>query len=128
MRMPTTLIVDDDLDMRLLVRLVIEMANEGLRVVGEAADGLEALEVFMSLDPPTVPDVVILDNRMPNMTGLEAAEEILSRFPDQLVILYSAFLDKDVKREAKRIGIAECLTKDEIDSLPARLHALTALR
>jgi CheY-like chemotaxis protein len=127
MSMPTTLIVDDDLDMRLLVRLVIEMANEGLTVVGEAADGLEALEVFMSLDPPKMPDVVILDNRMPNMTGLEAAAEILERFPDQIVILYSAFLDKDVKREAARIGITECLTKDEIDLLPARLHALTGV-
>ena len=128
MDMPTTLIVDDDLDMRLLVRLVIEMANDGLRVVGEAADGMEALQVFLSLDPPTMPDVVILDNRMPNMTGLEAAAEILARFPDQLVILYSAFLDKDVRREAARIGITECLTKDEIDSLPARLHELTGIK
>jgi YesN/AraC family two-component response regulator len=107
---------------------VIEMANEGLSVVGEAADGLEALEVFMALDPPKVPDVVILDNRMPNMTGLEAAAEILARFPDQLVILYSAFLDKDVKKEAARIGITECLSKDEIDSLPARLHQLTGVK
>ena len=126
--MPTTLIVDDDLDMRLLVRLVIEMANEGLRVVGEAADGVEALAVYQSLDPPAIPDVVILDNRMPNMTGLEAAREILTLFPDQIVILYSAFLDKEVKREAAEIGIAECLTKDEIDSLPARLHQLTSIR
>jgi YesN/AraC family two-component response regulator len=126
--MPTTLIVDDDLDMRLLVRLVIEMANEGLTVVGEAADGIEALEVYLALDPPTVPDVVILDNRMPNMTGLEAAAEILARYPNQLVILYSAFLDRDVKREAARIGITECLSKDEIDSLPARLHQLTSIK
>jgi len=126
--MPTTLIVDDDLDMRLLVRLVIEMANDGLSVVAEAADGLEALEVYLSLDPPVIPDVVILDNRMPNMTGLEAAAEMLRRFPDQLVILYSAFLDKDLRRQAAELGIAACLTKDEIESLPGRLKQLTAAR
>jgi YesN/AraC family two-component response regulator len=123
--MPTTLIVDDDLDMRLLIRLVIEMANEGLRVVGEASDGLEALEVYEQLGPPEVPDVVILDNRMPNMTGLEAAEEILRRFPDQVVILYSAFLDAEVRKQAAELGIALCLTKNEVDSLPDRIHQLT---
>jgi YesN/AraC family two-component response regulator len=122
---PTTLIVDDDLDMRLLIRLVIEMANEGLRVVGEAADGVEALEVYEALGPPEIPDVVILDNRMPNMSGLEAAKRILERFPEQVVILYSAFLDADVRKEATELGIAACLTKNEVDSLPERIHQLT---
>lgn len=126
--MTTTLIVDDDLDMRLLVRLVIEMANEGLRVVGEAADGIEALEVYLELGPPAVPDVVILDNRMPGLTGLQVAREIRARYPDQLVVLYSAFLDRDVQREAAEIGIAACLAKDEIDDLPARLRQLTEVR
>ena len=40
------LIVDDELDMRMLVRLVIEVANDGLSVIGEAADGIEALRVW----------------------------------------------------------------------------------
>jgi CheY-like chemotaxis protein len=122
------LIVDDDLDMRLLIRLVIEMANEGLRVVGEAADGIEALEVYEALGPPEIPDVVILDNRMPNMTGLEAARRILERFPDQVVILYSAFLDADVRREAAELGVAACITKNEVDTIPERIHQLTGSR
>ena len=125
--MTSTLIVDDDLDMRLLVRLVIEMANEGLKVVGEAADGIEALEVFLALGPPEVPDVVILDNRMPGLTGLEVAREIRARYPDQLVILYSAFLDREVRKEAEEIGISLCLSKNEIDSLPDRLRTLVGL-
>ena len=75
--MTTMLIVDDEMDMRMLVRVVIEIANDGLSIVGEAADGAEALRVWRDLDGPPVPDVVILDNRMPELTGLEVAEQIL---------------------------------------------------
>ena len=49
-------------------------AELGVEVVGEAVDGPDAISVYGTLDPPAVPDVVILDNRMPNLTGLEAAD------------------------------------------------------
>jgi CheY-like chemotaxis protein len=122
----TILIVDDELDMRTLVRVVIDMANHGLEVVGEAADGAEAVTAWRALDGPPAPDVIVLDNRMPVMNGLEAAELILQERPDQLIVLYSAFLDEEVRAAAKAIGIARCVTKEEVEQLPALIWELTA--
>jgi CheY-like chemotaxis protein len=122
----TVLIVDDELDMRLLVRTVIEIANEGLVVVGEAADGGDALNVWRGLGGPPVPDVVILDNRMPVLTGLEVARLILTERPEQLVVLYSAFLDPTVREEAAAIGIAACVSKRDLDELPGLVRSLVA--
>ena len=124
--MTTMLIVDDELDMRMLVRLVIEMANNGLTIVGEAADGTEALRVWRDLDGPPVPDVVILDNRMPGLTGMEVAQHILAERPGQLIVLYSAFLDDQVRAQAKDIGIATCVSKEDLDLLPVVIQELTA--
>jgi CheY-like chemotaxis protein len=124
--MTTMLIVDDEMDMRMLVRVVIEMANHGLSIVGEAADGDEAIRVWRDLNGPPVPDVIILDNRMPGLTGLEVAEQILAERPGQLIVLYSAFLDDQVRAEAHEIGIATCVSKDDLEQLPAVIQSLTA--
>jgi DNA-binding NarL/FixJ family response regulator len=121
--MTTMLIVDDELDMRMLVRLVIEMANNGLSIIGEAADGEEALRVWRDFEEPE-PDVVILDNRMPELTGLEVARQILAERPSQLILLYSAFLDDAVRAKAADIGIARCVSKHELDQLPALINEL----
>jgi CheY-like chemotaxis protein len=124
--MTTMLIVDDELDMRMLVRLVIEMANDGLSIVGEAADGTEALQVWRDLDGPPVPDVIILDNRMPGLSGLEVAKQILDERPDQIIVLYSAFLDDTVREGASEVGIARCVAKHDLESLPGLVRELTS--
>ena len=125
--MTTMLIVDDEMDMRMLVRVVIEMANHGLSIVGEAADGAEAIQVWRDLDGPPVPDVVILDNRMPGLTGIEVAEQILAERPGQLIVLYSAFLDDDVRAQANDVGIARCVSKEDLDRLPGVIQELTSV-
>lgn len=118
--MITALIVDDESDIRALIRMVVEAANNGLEVAGEAADGDEALRMWRS-DQPVV---VILDNRMPGLTGLEVAERILAEQPDQSIILFSAYLDEETVAHADRIGIRRCLDKMQIDRLPGELWAL----
>jgi CheY-like chemotaxis protein len=120
------LIVDDELDMRMLVRVVIEMANNGLSIVGEAADGVEAIKVWRDLDGPPVPDVIILDNRMPGLTGLEVAKQILEERPGQIIVLYSAFLDDDVRAEAADVGVTRCVSKHDLELLPSVINELTA--
>ncbi len=124
--MTTMLIVDDEMDMRMLVRVVIEMANHGLSIVGEAADGDEAIKVWRDLNGPPVPDVVILDNRMPGLSGLDVARRILAERPGQLIVLYSAFLDDQVREEAREIGISTCVSKDDLERLPSVIESLTA--
>ena len=116
----TTLIVDDESDVRALVRMVVEIANNGLTVSGEAANGPDALRQWRSEQPV----IIILDHRMPGMSGLEVAEQILSEDPDQKIILFSAFLDEETTAEAKRLGVVSCLEKTEIARLPGALWAL----
>lgn len=111
------LIVDDDDDMRFLVRTIIEAANEGLAVAGEARDGDEAVERWRSVRP----DVVVLDYRMPGRTGLDVAAEMLAEQPEQSIILFSAYLDEDTRQRADDIGVRACLSKDAYDELPAAL-------
>jgi CheY-like chemotaxis protein len=118
--MISTLIVDDESDVRALVRLVVEAANEGLTVSGEAADGDEALRQWRAAPPA----VIILDNRMPGLTGLEVAEQILAETPDQKIILFSAYLDPDTREAARRVGVHRCLDKTQIAKLPEELWAL----
>lgn len=111
------LIVDDDDDMRFLVRVLIEAANEGLAVAAEARNADEAVDRWRQHRP----DVVVLDNRMPGRSGLEVAAEILAERPDQSIILFSAFLDDDTLARADALGVKACLSKDHYDQLPAAL-------
>jgi DNA-binding NarL/FixJ family response regulator len=115
-----TLIVDDEEDVRSLVRLVVEAANEGLVVSGEAADGNEALEHWREHRPVAV----ILDQRMPGMSGLEVAQHMLAEHPGQAIILFSAFLDRATREEAKKLGVRACLDKTQVSRLPEELWAL----
>ena len=113
---PTVLVVDDDSDVRLLVRAWLERG--GFDVVEEAADGPQALDQFDALNPPPVPSVVLLDNRMPGLTGLEVAEQMLSRHPEQVIVLFSAYLDTEIQAKARTIGISACVSKSEASRLP----------
>ena len=118
--MPPTnraLIVDDDEDMRFLLRAVIERANAGLQVAAEASDGDEALDRWRAVEP----DVVVLDHRMPGATGLEVAAQILAERPEQSIILFSAFLDDDLITSASELGIRACISKDRYDDIPEAL-------
>jgi YesN/AraC family two-component response regulator len=75
--MGKTLIVDDEQDIRLLLRLTINREDRGLRVVGEASSGEEALIIRRELDI----DVIVLDQRMPGLTGVETAKALRPRTP-----------------------------------------------
>jgi two-component system, chemotaxis family, chemotaxis protein CheY len=119
---PSVLVVDDEPEMRMLVRVFLERG--GLEVVGEAEDGPQALERFETLDPPSTPSVVLLDNRMPGLTGLEVAERMLAQHPGQTIVLFSAHLDDAVKSQARAIGIAECVSKLHASRLPVIIRTL----
>jgi CheY-like chemotaxis protein len=117
----TVLLVDDEADMRDLARLILE--TDGLTVV-EASGGAEALEMYLALDPPPVPAVVVLDQRMPGLTGLQVAERMLARNPEQVILLFSAYLDAETQDAAKATGVATCVSKVDSMRLPAIIRDL----
>ena len=106
------MIADDDFDMRLLVRATLG-GDDRLDVVAEAEDGTGALELFRSAQP----DVCILDYRMPGLSGLEAATQILAEAPDAKILLFSAYLTPEVTDAAEKLGVG-CLRKDLFMDLP----------
>ena len=114
------LIVDDEADIRLVMRVGLDLANEDLVVVGEAADGESALDLADELDPT----IVVLDQRMPGLSGLETAVQLLERRPGQRMMLCSAFLDDRLRAEATAVGFLSCIRKDEIPQLPELLRAM----
>jgi CheY-like chemotaxis protein len=119
---PSVFVVDDEPEMRLLARVFLERG--GFNVVDEAADGPQALERFHDLNPPPIPSVVLLDNRMPGLTGLEVAEQMLAQHPSQVIILFSAHLDPGVEDKAREIGITACVSKTKASKLPTILRGL----
>jgi DNA-binding NarL/FixJ family response regulator len=113
--MPVRLmIVDDHESVRALLRAIVDAAPEDVVVSGEADGARTALDAIDRIDP----DVVILDAKMPEVSGLEAAPLILERRPGQKILLCSAIVDADVCDRAERAGIAVCLSKDDLEAVP----------
>jgi DNA-binding NarL/FixJ family response regulator len=113
--MPVRLmIVDDHESVRELLRAIVDDAPEDVVISGEADGAQTALEAIDRIDP----DVVILDAMMPEVSGLEAAPLILARRPGQKILLCSAMVDADVCDRAERVGIAACLSKDDLEAVP----------
>lgn len=100
------LIVDDDVLVRAGLRMMIETQDD-LEVVGEAGDGVEAIELAAS----TEPDVVVMDIRMPGMDGLEATRQIVGQ-PVGLGDVADAADDVDDTDDGPRVLV---LTTFEID-------------
>ncbi|GAB2744090.1 response regulator [Kitasatospora kifunensis] len=100
------LIADDQALIRAGFRMIL--TARGIEVVGEAADGAEAVAAALSLRP----DVVLLDIRMPNMDGLEAARRILEQLPDCRVIMLTTFDLDHYVYSALAIGASGFLLKD----------------
>lgn len=109
----STLIVDDDADLRRLACLVLEQTERCISVVGEAASGAQALVVLEDC----APDVVVLDLRMPGEDGLETARTIQGRYPGQPIVIWSANLTAAIRQTAQDQGIAACLEKGDLRRL-----------
>jgi len=100
------LVVDDAEDLRMLLRARMETRN-GLTVVGEAADGLAAVELASELQP----DLVMLDLAMPRMDGLEALPLIRAAVPGVRVIVLSGFNQGTLAEKAMEAGADKYVVK-----------------
>ena len=108
----TTLIVDDEPDMRLLIGMSLTL-DGACAVTAEAENGEQALDAWARERP----DVVVLDMRMPGMSGLDVARRIFELDPTQAIVICSAYLDQADRDEAKRIGVLACVDKTDMSRL-----------
>ncbi|NLJ80106.1 MAG: response regulator [Firmicutes bacterium] len=99
------LITDDTAFMRMTLRNVIE--KNGYKVVGEAADGEEAVALYKELQP----DMVTMDITMPKMDGITAIKEIMKIDPKAKIIVCSAMGQKPMVIEALSAGAKDFLVK-----------------
>jgi DNA-binding NarL/FixJ family response regulator len=83
-------------------------AHEGMDVVGEAADGVEAIAAVAELEP----DVVVMDVRMPVMDGVEATAQITAQYPDVRVLILTTFDLDEYAFAALRAGASGFLLKN----------------
>ena len=105
--MISVLVVDDHAVVRQGLRTFLEL-HDDIEVVGEAADGEQALAAAAALEP----DVVLMDLVMPRLDGVSAIERLRESAPGTRVIVLTSFLDDDKVLPAVRAGAAGYLLKD----------------
>jgi DNA-binding NarL/FixJ family response regulator len=116
------LLVDDDDLMRAGLRSVLA-SEESIEVVGESADGREAIAAARKLRP----DVVLMDIRMPELDGISATSELLSTSPDVRVVVLTTFEDDEYVFGALSAGASGFLLKrTRPEDLIAAIHTIAA--
>ncbi len=106
--MATTVLLADDQELiREGLRALLEK-QEDMRVVGDATDGVEAVDMAHDLHP----DVVLMDVSMPRMDGIEATRRIVATLPETRVVALSIHSDRRYVQSMARAGARGYLTKD----------------
>uniref|UniRef100_A0A7V3ZH89 Transcriptional regulatory protein PdtaR n=1 Tax=Dictyoglomus thermophilum TaxID=14 RepID=A0A7V3ZH89_DICTH len=114
MKAVRVLIAEDEPIVRMDLKEILE--SQGYEVVGEASDGQVAIELARKLKP----DVIIMDIRMPNLDGIEAAK-ILTQENIAPIIFLTAYSDRELVEKAKEVGVVAYIVKPfkESDLFPA---------
>ncbi len=113
------LIVDDEANIRFLLKMVVERA--GLRVVGMAATGAAGLTYYRRYNP----HLVLMDIDMPMMSGLDALAKLLEDNPDARVIMMSSYVDEAVVKRCFKIGAINFILKvTPIDKIQKMLEKI----
>lgn len=114
MKTVRVLIAEDEPIVRMDLKELLE--SQGYEVVGEASDGKVAIDLARKLKP----DVIIMDIRMPNLDGIEAAK-ILTQEEIAPIIFLTAYSDRELVEKAKEVGVVAYIVKPfkESDLFPA---------
>jgi len=113
-----TLIVEDHQGLCALLRSLLENETQCV-VVGEASDGLQAVQKAQELQP----DFVLLDLSLPKLNGMEAARRIRKVSPESKIVFLSQEPDPEIVQTALRLG-AGYLLKSDVKELPTAVHAI----
>lgn len=106
MEKPRVLIADDEAHIRLLLKTLLRSIN--YEVVGEAKNGLEAVELYRNLKP----DMVLMDINMPIMTGEAALRQIRTEYPTSRIIMLTSLADMQIIARCVKLGAAYYIRKD----------------
>ena len=107
----TVLLVDDHAILRAGLKMLIAGAG-GIKVVGEAATGREAVESYKKIRP----DIVVLDVTLPDISGLEAAREMKETDPAAKILVLTMHDNANYVREFLRLGVSGYIVKKSADS------------
>lgn len=111
--------IDDNEVWRRFVASALEERPE-FRIVGEAADGLEAVQRVQELQP----DLILLDIGLPKLNGLEAARRIRDSAPNTRIVFFSQNRSRDIAEEALRIGDGYVVKSDAAGELLSAMEAV----
>ncbi len=113
------LIIDDDCLVTGALKTILEV-KEGFHVCALGSDGREALPLYRQHQP----DILLMDIRMHNMSGLEASEQILAEFPDARILLLTTFSDDEYIIQALKLGVKGYLLKQDYQNLCPAIEAV----
>lgn len=112
------ILIDDDCLVVNALKMILE-AQPDFEVVATASDGKDALPLFRQHRP----DVLLMDIRMAETDGLEAAEAVLREFPDARILLLTTFSDDEYIIKALKLGAAGYLLKQDYQNLVPAIRA-----
>lgn len=101
------MIIDDETSARKLLQATVDWAALGLEIVGEAASGIEAINIIDDLRP----DIVFVDIFMPFMNGIEFTKVATARYPNLMVIVLTGFDDFEYARQCVSLPVIEYMLK-----------------
>lgn len=102
-------IVDDSQGLRKLIKEILDKESD-FKILGEAEDGVEAVEKIRS----TKPDLVLMDIWMPKMNGLAAARQLKKDLPELKILVLTIFDSPEYREAAKKSGVNGFLKKSSI--------------
>jgi DNA-binding NarL/FixJ family response regulator len=119
------LLVDDQTLLRQGFQRLLELSDNRVSVVGAASDGVEALSLIERLERENrLPQVVLMDIRMPRMDGVQATAQIRARWPSVRVLMLTTFDNDEYVFDGLRAGASGYMLKDvSAEELVAAIHA-----
>jgi DNA-binding NarL/FixJ family response regulator len=106
-------LADDHAHVRANLKRVISQLPD-LKIVGEAADGLELLDLLDGLE--TAPNLLLLDISMPRLSGLAVAPRVKEAYPGVKILILTVHNDEEYLHQALRIGVQGYMLKEDAGS------------
>ena len=113
------IIVDDDQIVAMSLKTILEADSE-IEVCGCGNDGEDAVSLYKEI----IPDVLLMDIQMKKMSGLDAAKEIISEYPDARILLLTTFSDDEYIVNALEIGVKGYILKQDFDGIVPAIKAV----